>query len=56
MTTPANVLAATPPMGWNSWNMFGSAISEASLRETAGALVSSGLEACGYNTLVIDDG
>ncbi len=42
-------------MGWNSWNMFGSTISETSIRETADALVSSGLKDCGYTYLVIDD-
>jgi alpha-galactosidase len=55
MTTPTGSLAATPPMGWNSWNMFGNAIDEASIRATAQALVSSGLKACGYNYVVIDD-
>jgi alpha-galactosidase len=48
-------LASTPPMGWNSWNMFGHNISEASIRETADALVSSGLKDCGYGYIVIDD-
>lgn len=53
MTSPA--LAATPPMGWNSWNMFGNAIHESMLREVADALVASGLKDCGYSYLVIDD-
>ena len=48
-------LAATPPMGWNSWNMFGWQIQEQNIRETADALVDSGLKDCGYNYLVIDD-
>jgi alpha-galactosidase len=43
-------------MGWNSWNMFGLNIDESSIRETADALVSSGLRDCGYGYLVIDDG
>lgn len=42
-------------MGWNSWNMFGWQITEEKVRETADALVSSGLKDCGYNYLVIDD-
>jgi alpha-galactosidase len=42
-------------MGWNSWNMFGHNINEASIRETADALVSSGLKDCGYGYIVIDD-
>ncbi len=54
--TPATApLASTPPMGWNSWNMFGHNISEASIRETADALISSGLKDCGYEYIVIDD-
>ncbi|MBC8136831.1 MAG: glycoside hydrolase family 27 protein [Fibrella sp.] len=48
-------LASTPPMGWNSWNMFGSRIHESSIRETADALISSGLKDLGYEYLVIDD-
>lgn len=48
-------LASTPPMGWNSWNMFGPAINETAVRQTAVALAHSGLQACGYNYLVIDD-
>lgn len=55
MTTAPKPLAATPPMGWNSWNMFGWDIHEDSLRQTAEALVSSGLKDCGYEYLVIDD-
>ena len=48
-------LAATPPMGWNSWNLFGSNIHESLIRETADALHTSGLKDCGYGYLVIDD-
>jgi len=55
MATSEKPLASTPPMGWNSWNMFGWNINEASIRETADALVSSGLKECGYEYVVIDD-
>jgi len=55
MASSPSPLASTPPMGWNSWNMFGQDISEASIRETADALVSSGLKDHGYNYIVIDD-
>jgi len=48
-------LAATPPMGWNSWNRFGCDVSEALVRETADALVSAGLRDAGYVFVVIDD-
>jgi alpha-galactosidase len=55
MTSSSTQLAATPPMGWNSWNMFGDKIHEDSIRETADAFVSLGLKDCGYEYLVIDD-
>jgi alpha-galactosidase len=42
-------------MGWNSWNMFGSAINESAIRETARAMISSGLRDQGYEYIVIDD-
>ncbi|MBN1430176.1 MAG: glycoside hydrolase family 27 protein [Anaerolineae bacterium] len=55
MTSSPNPLAATPPMGWNSWNQFGWHIDEAVVRETAETIVSSGLKDCGYEYVVIDD-
>ncbi len=48
-------LAATPPMGWNSWNGFGSRVSQDVVRQTADALASSGLRDLGYRYVVIDD-
>jgi len=36
-----NKLAATPPMGWNSWNHFAEKVDEATIRATADALVST---------------
>jgi hypothetical protein len=39
----ANGLALTPPMGWNSWNHFGCDVSSRLIRETADALVASGM-------------
>jgi alpha-galactosidase len=53
--TPEGALAPTPPMGWNSWNKFGCDVSEALIRETADAVVSSGMKAAGYQYVVIDD-
>lgn len=55
MTNTSKSLALTPPMGWNSWNMFGSNIHEDSIRETAQALIDAGLKDCGYEYIVIDD-
>ncbi|WP_260928979.1 alpha-galactosidase [Novosphingobium sp. 9] len=51
----ANGLALTPPMGWNSWNRFACNISEQTIRDTADAMVSSGMKAAGYQYVVIDD-
>ena len=48
-------LALTPPMGWNSWNKFACDVSEKLIRETADAMVSSGLQAAGYQYVNIDD-
>jgi alpha-galactosidase len=49
-------LAPTPPMGWNSWNRFGVNIDEHLVRETAEAMVTSGMRDAGYRYIVIDDG
>jgi alpha-galactosidase len=50
-----NGLARTPPMGWNSWNHFGCDVSARLVRETADAMVASGMRDAGYQYLVIDD-
>jgi alpha-galactosidase len=55
MTSGSKPLAATPPMGWNSWNKFGPDVDETVIRETAEALVRTGLKDCGYEYVVIDD-
>ena len=48
-------LALTPPMGWNSWNVWGCAVDAAKVREAADALVKSGLAAHGFLYINIDD-
>jgi alpha-galactosidase len=48
-------LAATPPMGFNTWNKFGCNVSEQLIRETADAMVESGMREAGYQYVVIDD-
>ena len=48
-------LAATPPMGFNTWNRFGCDVSETLVREIADAMVSSGMRDAGYEYVVIDD-
>ncbi|HLQ12934.1 MAG TPA: putative Ig domain-containing protein [Steroidobacteraceae bacterium] len=51
-----DTLALTPPMGWNSWYVYGSDVSDARVRENAAALFSTGLAAHGWNYVNIDDG
>ena len=47
--------AATPPMGWNSWNHFAARIDDATVRAQADAMVSSGMRDAGYRYINIDD-
>jgi alpha-galactosidase len=48
-------LALTPPMGWNTWNKFACNVDEKLIRESADAMVTSGLKDAGYIYIVIDD-
>jgi len=54
----ANVRGDTrvPPMGWNSWNAFQTAIDEDKVMGTAKALIDTGLAKLGYRYVNIDDG
>lgn len=49
------VLAATPPMGFNTWNRFACNVSDTLVRGIADAMVSSGMKDAGYQYVVIDD-
>ncbi|KAF2576976.1 hypothetical protein F2Q68_00000240 [Brassica cretica] len=49
----ANGLGVTPPMGWNSWNHFSCNINEKVIKETADALVTTGLSKLGYNYMIV---
>ncbi len=49
-------LAATPPMGWSTWNHFHHAISDALIRAQADQMVSSGMRDAGYVYVNIDGG
>jgi len=51
-----NLLTATPPMGWMSWNFFAEKVNEKDLEEMADAMVASGMAKAGYNHIFIDDG
>ncbi len=48
-------LALTPPMGWNSWNVWGLEVDDAKIRAAADYMVSSGLAAHGYQYINVDD-
>ena len=49
------VLAATPPMGWNSWDAYGESVSEADIRANARAMAQK-LKAHGWEYVVVDMG
>ncbi len=48
--------AATPPMGWSTWNAFATDIDEDKILASAQQLVDTGLAAKGYRYINIDDG
>jgi len=48
-------LAATPPMGWNSWNHFAGHVTDADVRSAADSLVSTGMRDAGYVYVNVDD-
>ena len=47
----AVTLAATPPMGFNTWNRFGCDVSDELVRGIADAMVESGMKAVSYTHL-----
>lgn len=49
-------LAMTPPMGWNSWNVWGLAVDTDKVRAAADSFVKLGLADVGYTFVNIDDG
>ena len=51
-----DALALTPPLGWNSWNVWGGSVDDAKVRAAADAMVTSGLAAHGYQYINVDDG
>jgi alpha-galactosidase len=48
-------IALTPPLGWNSWNCFASAVTDEKVRHAADAMVRSGLINHGWTYINIDD-
>lgn len=48
-------IALTPPMGWNSWNHYGSRVTQDIVLQNARAMASSGLIDHGWTYVNIDD-
>ena len=48
-------LALTPPMGWNSWYIHYTRVSDAIMRAAADAMIASGMADYGYQYVNIDD-
>ena len=49
-------IALTPPMGWNSWNVWGNTVNQEKVEAAARAMVESGLADYGWSYINIDDG
>jgi alpha-galactosidase len=54
ITAPGQILAPTPPMGWNSWDAYGFTIDEAGFK--ANVAVLAGIKQYGWQYAVIDEG
>lgn len=50
-----DTLALTPPMGWNSWYIHYSRVTEEHMRRAADAMIASGMADYGYEYVNIDD-
>ena len=48
-------IALTPPMGWNSWNVFAHSVTEKNIRDTIDVFDRCGLAEHGWNFVNIDD-
>ncbi|HKN76032.1 MAG TPA: glycoside hydrolase family 27 protein [Candidatus Acidoferrum sp.] len=49
------LLAATPPMGWNSWDAYGETVSESDIKANA-AWMAEHLKSYGWQYVVVDEG
>jgi alpha-galactosidase len=52
---PAQLVAQTPPMGWNSWNFFFDKVTDKDIRDSADQIVATGMKDAGYVYVNIDD-
>jgi len=50
-----DTLALTPPMGWNSWYIHYSRVTDGHMRRAADAMIESGMADFGYQYVNIDD-
>jgi alpha-galactosidase len=50
-----DVLAATPPMGWNSWDAYGETVAESDIKANA-AWMAEHLKSYGWEYVVVDSG
>ncbi|MBX3284614.1 MAG: alpha-galactosidase [Actinobacteria bacterium] len=50
-----DALALTPPLGWNSWNVYGETVSAGVVARIADGMVASGMRDAGYAYLNLDD-
>ena len=50
-----DLLALTPPMGWNSWYIHYDRVTEVDMRAAADAMIESGMADFGYQYVNIDD-
>ncbi len=48
-------LALTPPMGWNSWYIYYSRVSDSIMRRAADKMIESGMADFGYQYVNVDD-
>jgi alpha-galactosidase len=51
-----DAICLTPPMGWNSWNCWGGAVSQDKVLASARMMVAKGLRDHGWTYINIDDG
>jgi hypothetical protein len=51
-----DLISLTPPLGWNSWNVWGLSVSDRKVRMAADAFISTGLADHGWTYINIDDG
>lgn len=49
-------LAMTPPMGWSTWDGYGTRVSESDVKSIADIIASSGMRELGYEYILIDEG